>query len=164
MIIGYRGKNSTCPRWNKVGFGWWGAGPGDPGLITALGLQASPGRLSSSMTRWSMRLLALSGAEKIYAGKRAGVKSCKQDEIFRPAGQAGQSGQLRAAAEGRRSLCRSGAAARRPRRWPAPGCRSALCPGSPPGSAGWPMPAFVTHRDTNHAVTFITGHGASTEN
>src|SRR6185436_7506658 len=65
--------------------GWvWlvGAGPGDPGLITALGLQALAQAdyvLYDALV--DARLLALSGAEKIYAGKRAGVKSCKQDEI-----------------------------------------------------------------------------------
>ena len=65
--------------------GWvWlvGAGPGDPGLITALGLRA----LSQADTILydalvDEALLALSDADKIYAGKRAGVKSCKQDEI-----------------------------------------------------------------------------------
>src|SRR5215469_13765897 len=65
--------------------GWvWlvGAGPGDPGLITALGLKA----ISQADTILydalvDPVLLTLSNAEKIYAGKRAGVKSCKQDEI-----------------------------------------------------------------------------------
>src|SRR5258706_14749193 len=65
--------------------GWvWlvGAGPGDPGLITALGLQAlSQADVILYDALVDEALLALSGAEKIYAGKRAGVKSCKQDEI-----------------------------------------------------------------------------------
>ena len=70
------------PRLEK---GWvWlvGAGPGDPGLITALGLQAlidADYVLYDALVDES--LLALSKAEKIYAGKRAGVRSCKQDEI-----------------------------------------------------------------------------------
>ena len=65
--------------------GWvWlvGAGPGDPGLSTALGLQALSQAdyiLYDALVDES--LLELSGAEKIYAGKRAGVRSCKQDEI-----------------------------------------------------------------------------------
>src|ERR1700754_1764899 len=65
--------------------GWvWlvGAGPGDPGLVTALGLQAlAQADVILHDALVDARLLALSGAEKIYAGKRAGVKSCKQDEI-----------------------------------------------------------------------------------
>src|ERR1700678_1976407 len=65
--------------------GWvWlvGAGPGDPGLITLLGLiglsQADVVLYDALVDE---ALLALSRGEKIYAGKRAGVKSCKQDEI-----------------------------------------------------------------------------------
>ncbi|HET7086442.1 MAG TPA: uroporphyrinogen-III C-methyltransferase, partial [Rhizomicrobium sp.] len=69
----------------KLEKGWvWlvGAGPGDPGLITALGLQAlSQADYILYDALVDARLLALSEAEKIYAGKRAGVKSCKQDEI-----------------------------------------------------------------------------------
>src|SRR6201992_1687928 len=65
--------------------GWvWlvGAGPGDPGLITALGLSAlAQADVILYDALVDERLLALSGADKIYAGKRAGVKSCKQDEI-----------------------------------------------------------------------------------
>src|ERR1700749_5313871 len=65
--------------------GWvWlvGAGPGDPGLITALGLQAlAQADVILHDALVDERLMALSDAEKIYAGKRAGVKSCKQDEI-----------------------------------------------------------------------------------
>ena len=66
--------------------GWvWlvGAGPGDPGLITALGLQAlqqADVLLYDALVDETL-LGTLSAAEKIYAGKRAGVKSCKQDEI-----------------------------------------------------------------------------------
>ena len=65
--------------------GWvWlaGAGPGDPGLITALGLQAL--RQADVMLHDALvdaRLLTLAHGELIYAGKRAGVRSCKQDEI-----------------------------------------------------------------------------------
>ena len=65
--------------------GWvWlvGAGPGDPGLITALGLQAlSQADVILYDALVDEHLLTLSTAEKIYAGKRAGVRSCKQDEI-----------------------------------------------------------------------------------
>src|SRR6201991_16716 len=70
------------PRLEK---GWvWlvGAGPGDPGLITALGLQAL---LDADTVLYDAlvdeMLLDLAQGEKIYAGKRAGVRSCKQDEI-----------------------------------------------------------------------------------
>src|ERR1700712_1847386 len=65
--------------------GWvWlvGAGPGDPGLITPLGLQAlAQADVILYDALVDETLLTLSKAEKIYAGKRAGVRSCKQDEI-----------------------------------------------------------------------------------
>src|SRR6185503_17858986 len=67
--------------------GWvWlvGGGPGDPGLITVLGLKAlADADIILHDALIDERLLALThpGAELIFAGKRAGVKSCKQDEI-----------------------------------------------------------------------------------
>ena len=148
----------------KLEKGWvWlvGAGPGDPGLITALGLQALAQAdyiLYDALV--DARLLALSGAEKIYAGKRAGVKSCKQDEISDLL--------VKLAKEGNRVLRLKGgdpfvfgrggeeaqalARARIPFR---------IVPGITAGIGGLAYAGIpVTHRDTNHAVTFITGHGA----
>ena len=67
--------------------GWvWlvGGGPGDPGLITALGLKALAEAdviLHDALIDERLLALAQPDAERIYAGKRAGVKSCKQDEI-----------------------------------------------------------------------------------
>jgi len=143
--------------------GWvWlvGAGPGDPGLITALGLSA----LSQADTILydalvDERLLALSSAEKIYAGKRAGVKSCKQDEISDLL--------VRLAKEGHRVLRlkggdpfvfgRGGEEAQALAR---AGVPFRIVPGITAGIGGLAYAGIpVTHRDTNHAVTFITGHG-----
>ena len=143
--------------------GWvWlvGAGPGDPGLITALGLSA----LSQADTILydalvDERLLALSDADKIYAGKRAGVKSCKQDEISDLL--------VRLAKEGHRVLRlkggdpfvfgRGGEEAQALAR---AGVPFRIVPGITAGIGGLAYAGIpVTHRDTNHAVTFITGHG-----
>jgi uroporphyrin-III C-methyltransferase len=150
----------NLPRLEK---GWvWlvGAGPGDPGLITALGLQAlSQADVILYDALVDARLLALSGAEKIYAGKRAGVKSCKQDEISDLL--------VKLAKENNRVLRLKGgdpfvfgrggeeaqalARARVPFR---------IVPGITAGIGGLAYAGIpVTHRDTNHAVTFITGHG-----
>jgi len=143
--------------------GWvWlvGAGPGDPGLITALGLKALHDAdviLHDALV--DDRLLALSGAEKIYAGKRAGVKSCKQDEISDML--------VRLAKEGRRVLRlkggdpfvfgRGGEEAQALAR---AGVPFRIVPGITAGIGGLAYAGIpVTHRDTNHAVTFITGHG-----
>jgi uroporphyrin-III C-methyltransferase len=148
------------PRLEK---GWvWlvGAGPGDPGLITALGLQAlgdADTILYDALVDES--LLALSKAEKIYAGKRAGVKSCKQDEISALL--------VTLALQGRRVLRlkggdpfvfgRGGEEAQALARAKVP---FRIVPGITAGIGGLAYAGIpVTHRDTNHAVTFITGHG-----
>jgi uroporphyrin-III C-methyltransferase len=144
--------------------GWvWlvGAGPGDPGLITALGLQAlSQADYILYDALVDEALLALSSAEKIYAGKRAGVKSCKQDEICDLL--------VKLARDNNRVLRLKGgdpfvfgrggeeaqalAAACVPFR---------IVPGITAGIGGLAYAGIpVTHRDTNHAVTFITGHGS----
>src|ERR1700749_3555457 len=144
--------------------GWvWlvGAGPGDPGLITALGLQAlAQADVILHDALVDDRLLALSAAEKIYAGKRAGVKSCKQDEISDLL--------VTLAKDGKRVLRLKGgdpfvfgrggeeaealAKARIPFR---------IVPGVTAGIGGVAYGGIpVTHRDTNNAVTFITGHGS----
>ena len=143
--------------------GWvWlvGAGPGDPGLITALGLQAlSQADYILYDALVDETLLELSGAEKIYAGKRAGVKSCKQDEISDLL--------VKLAKEGNRVLRlkggdpfvfgRGGEEAQALAR---AGVPFRIVPGITAGIGGLAYAGIpVTHRDTNHAVTFITGHG-----
>jgi len=144
--------------------GWvWlvGAGPGDPGLITALGLQAlSQADVILYDALVDETLLTLSDADKIYAGKRAGVKSCKQDEISDLL--------VRLAKEGKRVLRlkggdpfvfgRGGEEAQALAR---AGVNFRIVPGITAGIGGLAYAGIpVTHRDTNHAVTFITGHGA----
>jgi uroporphyrin-III C-methyltransferase len=144
--------------------GWvWlvGAGPGDPGLITALGLKALTQAdviLHDALVDGG--LLALARGEKIYAGKRAGVRSCRQDEISETL--------VRLAGDGKRVLRLKGgdpfvfgrggeeaqalAHAHVPFR---------IVPGITAGIGGVAYAGIpVTHRDTNHAVTFITGHGS----
>ena len=143
--------------------GWvWlvGAGPGDPGLITALGLQAlAQADVILFDALVDETLLTLSDAEKIYAGKRAGVRSCKQDEISDLL--------VTLAKEGKRVLRlkggdpfvfgRGGEEAQALAR---AGVNFRIVPGITAGIGGLAYAGIpVTHRDTNHAVTFITGHG-----
>jgi uroporphyrin-III C-methyltransferase len=143
--------------------GWvWlvGAGPGDPGLITALGLKAlAQADVILHDALVDDRLLALSDAEKIYAGKRAGVKSCKQDEISDTL--------IRLAKEGKRVLRLKGGdpfvfgrGGEEAQALVAAGVPFRIVPGITAGIGGLAYAGIpVTHRDTNHAVTFITGHG-----
>jgi uroporphyrin-III C-methyltransferase len=146
--------------------GWvWlvGAGPGDPGLITALGLNAITEAdyiLYDALVDGRLLALAKKGVGLIFAGKRAGIKSCKQSDI---------SGLLvDLAKKDNRVLRLKGgdpfvfgrggeeagalAKARVPFR---------IVPGITAGIGGLAYAGIpVTHRDTNHAVTFITGHGS----
>ena len=146
--------------------GWvWltGAGPGDPGLITALGIHAIQNAdvvLYDALVNDTLLQLARPGAELMFAGKRAGVKSCKQSDISRTLVSFAKKGKrvLRLkggdpfvfgrGAEEALALTRGGVPFR-------------IVPGVTSGIGGLAYAGIpVTHRDTNHAVTFLAGHGA----
>jgi uroporphyrin-III C-methyltransferase len=145
--------------------GWvWlaGAGPGDAGLVTMLGLHAISTAdviLYDALVNETLLSFARPGAEVVYAGKRRGKASAKQGDI---------SNQLVALARrGKRVLRlkggdpfvfgRGGEEALTLARASIP---FRIVPGVTAGIGGLAYAGIpVTHRDTNHAVTFITGHG-----
>jgi uroporphyrin-III C-methyltransferase len=146
--------------------GWvWlvGGGPGDPGLITALGLHALASAdhiLYDALIDEALLKLARPDAELIFAGKRAGMRSCKQSDISALlvdlAYRGGRVMRLKGGDPfvfgrgGEEALAL--AAARIPFR---------IVPGITAGIGGLAYAGIpVTHRDTNAAVTFVTGHGA----
>src|ERR1700760_1274871 len=140
-----------------------GAGPGDPGLITALGIHALQNAdvvLHNALINGALLKLARPGADILYAGKRGGKKSCKQSDISRTLVALARKGKrvLRLkggdpfvfgrGAEEALALVRADVPFR-------------IVPGVTAGIGGLAYAGIpVTHRDTNHAVTFITGHGA----
>jgi uroporphyrin-III C-methyltransferase len=145
--------------------GWvWlaGAGPGDAGLITMLGLHAIASAdviLYDALVNETLLKFARPGAEIVYAGKRRGVASIKQGEISRQLVAIARRGKrvLRLkggdpfvfgrGAEEALTLARANISFR-------------IVPGITAGIGGLAYAGIpVTHRDTNHAVTFITGHG-----
>ncbi len=145
--------------------GWvWlaGAGPGDAGLITVLGAHAIQGAdviLYDALINETLLKLARPGAELVFAGKRAGVKSCRQSDISRTLVSLAKKGKrvLRLkggdpfvfgrGGEEALALVRAGVPFR-------------VVPGVTAGIGGLAYAGIpATHRDTNHAVTFITGHG-----
>ena len=148
----------------QAGWVWLvGGGPGDPGLITALGLKAlTEADVILHDALIDERLLALASpqAERIYAGKRAGVKSCKQDEIC--------DALIREARAGKRVLRLKGGdpfvfgrGGEEAQALAQAGIPFRIVPGITAGIGGLAYAGIpVTHRDTNHAVTFITGHGS----
>ncbi len=146
--------------------GWvWlaGAGPGDPGLLTVLGAHAIAEAdviLYDALVNEALLKLARPKAELIYAGKRGGKTSAKQSDISRTLVSYARKGvrvlRLKGGdpfvfgrgAEEALTLARAGIPFR-------------IVPGVTAGIGGLAYAGIpVTHRDTNHAVTFITGHGA----
>lgn len=147
--------------------GWvWltGAGPGDPGLLTLLayaGLKSADVIVYDALVSESILDIAHPDAERIYAGKRGGKPSLKQPDITAKLVDLAKQGKrvLRLKGGDPFVFGRGGEEAL--------GLVDAevpfrLVPGVTAGIAG---PAYagipVTHRDANHAVTFVTGHSAA---
>lgn len=146
--------------------GWvWlaGAGPGDPGLITALGLHAIAEAdviLYDALANETLLKLARPGAELIFAGKRRGQPSCKQSDISQTLVGLARKGfrVLRLKGGDPFVFGRGGEEALALTRGSIP---FRIVPGVTAGIGGLAYAGIpATHRDTNHAVTFITGHGA----
>jgi uroporphyrin-III C-methyltransferase len=145
--------------------GWvWlaGAGPGDPGLASLLTLSAIADAdiiFADALVNPELLKLARPGAEIVDAGKRGGKRSPKQDSITQ---------RLIACARQRKRVLRlkggdpfvfgrGGEEALALARAHIP---FRVVPGVTAGIGGLAYAGIpVTHRDLNHAVTFITGHG-----
>ena len=140
-----------------------GAGPGDPGLITALGLMALAEAdfiLYDALVDERLLALARKSAGLIFAGKRAGVTSCKQSDISNLLVDLAKKENrvLRLKGGDPFTFGRGGEEAQALARARVP---FRIVPGITAGIGGLAYAGIpVTHRDTNHAVTFITGHGA----
>jgi uroporphyrin-III C-methyltransferase len=147
--------------------GWvWlvGAGPGDPGLLTVLALHAlrhADVVIYDALVDARILELARAAATKIHAGKRGGKPSPKQPDISQRLVREAKAGarvlRLKGGDPfvfgrgGEEALALVGA-----------GVPFRIVPGITAGIGGLAYAGIpVTHRDTNHAVTFITGHGVT---
>lgn len=146
--------------------GWvWlaGAGPGDPGLITALGLHAIASAdviLYDALANDTLLKLARPSAALVFAGKRGGKRSCKQSDISRTLASLAKKGNRVLRLKGGDPLV-FGRGAEEALFLAGAGVPFRIVPGVTAGIGGLAYAGIpVTHRDTNHAVTFITGHGA----
>jgi uroporphyrin-III C-methyltransferase len=140
-----------------------GAGPGDPGLLCVLALHALARAdvvVYDALVDPRILRLARPGAELDYAGKRGGRPSPTQPDI--------SARLIRLAWGGRRVLrlkggdpCVFGRGAEEGLALAAAGIPFRIVPGITAGIGG---PAYagipLTHRDTNSAVTFLTGHNS----
>jgi uroporphyrin-III C-methyltransferase len=147
--------------------GWvWlvGAGPGDPGLITLLALHAlrhADVVVYDALVDPRILALARGGAAQVHAGKRGGKPSPKQPDISQRL--------VREAQAGRRVLRLKGGdpfvfgrGGEEALALVAAGVPFRIVPGVTAGIGGLAYAGIpVTHRDTNHAVTFVTGAGVT---
>ncbi len=147
--------------------GWvWltGAGPGDPGLVTLLGLHAvteADAILYDALVNEAILTFARPTAQLLYAGKRGGKASCKQSDISRTLVSLARKGArvLRLKGGDPFVFGRGGEEALALAR---AGVPFRVVPGVTAGIGGLAYAGIpVTHRDTNHVVTFITGHAAN---
>jgi uroporphyrin-III C-methyltransferase len=140
-----------------------GAGPGDPGLLSALALHAlaeADSVVYDALVDPRILRLARPDAVLDHAGKRGGRPSPSQPDI--------SARLVRLAREGRRVLrlkggdpCVFGRGAEEALALAAAGVPFRIVPGITAGIGG---PAYagipVTYRDANSAVTFVTGHNS----
>jgi len=138
-----------------------GAGPGDPGLLSVLALHALAGAdvvVYDALVDRRILHLARPGAVLDYAGKRGGRPSPNQPDI--------SARLVRLAQEGKRVLrlkggdpCVFGRGGEEALALAAAGVPFRIVPGITAGIGGLAYAGIpLTHRDTNSAVTLLTGH------
>jgi uroporphyrin-III C-methyltransferase len=141
-----------------------GAGPGDPGLLSALALHAlmqADKVVYDALVDPRILRLAQPGATLDYAGKRGGRPSPSQPDI--------SARLIRLAEAGNRVLrlkggdpCVFGRGAEEALALAAAGIPFRIVPGVTAGIGGLAYAGIpVTHRDINSAVTFLTGHNSN---
>ncbi|MFS2178105.1 uroporphyrinogen-III C-methyltransferase [Rhizobium pisi] len=141
-----------------------GAGPGDPGLLTLLaakGLAEADVIVHDALVNEDCLKLARSGAELEYAGKRGGKPSAKQRDISLRLVELARAGKkvLRLKGGDPFVFGRGGEEALTLVEHNIP---FRIVPGITAGIGGLAYAGIpVTHRDINHAVTFLTGHDSS---
>jgi uroporphyrin-III C-methyltransferase len=141
-----------------------GAGPGGPGLVTLLGYYAlgqADVVVHDALVPQQLLAMARPGARLLFAGKRGGKPSPKQADISLQLIELARAGQrvLRLKGGDPFMFGRGGeeagtlAAARVPFR---------IVPGISSGLGGLAYAGIpITHRETNQAVLFLTGHDDS---
>lgn len=138
-----------------------GAGPGAPGLMTLLGyhgLGQADVIVYDALVAQGVLDMANPAAELIYAGKRGGRPSPKQADISLKLVEVAQAGKrvLRLKGGDPFMFGRGGEEAGTLAR---AGIPFRVVPGVTAGIGGLAYAGIpVTHRDTNHAVIFLTGH------
>jgi uroporphyrin-III C-methyltransferase len=141
-----------------------GAGPGDPGLLSALALHAlscADSVVYDALVDPRILRLATPGAAFDYAGKRGGRPSPAQPDISARIIHLAQAGRRVLRLKGG-DPCVFGRGAEEALALVAAEIPFRIVPGITAGIGGLAYAGFpVTHRDTNSAVTFVTGHNSA---
>jgi uroporphyrin-III C-methyltransferase len=138
-----------------------GAGPGAPGLLSLLGyrgLQQADVVVYDALVSDRLLELANPAAERIYAGKRGGKPSPRQADITIRLIELAEVGKRVLRLKGGDPFI-FGRGAEEALALAARGIRFRIVPGISAGVGGLAYAGIpVTHRDTNQAVVFLTGH------
>ncbi len=153
--------------WPRFQPGWvWlvGAGPGDPGLLTLHGLNALAQAdvvVYDALVDQRILDFARPGARIDYAGKRGGKPSPKQRDISLRLIELARAGDRVLRLKGGDPFV-FGRGGEEAQTLVAAGIPIRIVPGVSAGIGGLAYAGIpVTHRDVNHAVTFVTGHDQS---
>jgi uroporphyrin-III C-methyltransferase len=138
-----------------------GAGPGLPGLLTLLAYHAlgqADVIVYDALVNPAILAFGNPAAERVYAGKRGGKPSEKQADITLKLIDWAEAGKRVLRLKGGDPFV-FGRGAEEAMALAARGIRFRIVPGISAGIGGLAYAGLpVTHRDTNHAVVFLTGH------
>jgi uroporphyrin-III C-methyltransferase len=141
-----------------------GAGPGDPGLLSLYGLHALQHAdviVYDALVDTRILQLARPGATLEFAGKRGGRPSPSQPDISDRLVRHARAGQRVLRLKGGDPFV-FGRGGEEALALVADSVPFRIVPGITAGIGGLAYAGIpVTHRDTNHAVTFVTGHGVT---
>jgi uroporphyrin-III C-methyltransferase len=141
-----------------------GAGPGDPGLLTLHAVNAlrqADVIVYDALVNSDCLKLARTGAVLEYAGKRGGKPSAKQRDISLRLVELARAGNRVLRLKGGDPFV-FGRGGEEALTLVAHGVPFRIVPGITAGIGGLAYAGIpATHRDTNHSVTFLTGHDSS---
>ncbi len=141
-----------------------GAGPGDPGLLTMLAVKALGDAdviVHDALVNSECLKLARPDAQLEYAGKRGGKPSPKQRDISLRLVELARSGRKVLRLKGGDPFV-FGRGGEEALTLVEHGIPFRIVPGITAGIGGLAYAGIpVTHRDVNHAVTFLTGHDSA---
>ena len=146
----------------KAGCVWIvGAGPGDAGLLTlhaVNALQQADVIIYDALVSEDILALARIESEKIYAGKRGGKPSCHQNDISNQIVDFAKLGKRVLRLKGGDPFV-FGRGGEEAKKLVEEQIEFRIIPGISAGIGGLAYAGIpLTHRDVNHAVTFVTGH------